>query len=394
MLSIMSIRILYDNGGFQETHGGVSRYFTEMMRRLPKDCQWELGIAETSNIYLQQPPFNIPPYRQTVYDFVKNTLHGHSFKGVSHFYKLLARMMPWKFPSGELENERAIHKAYLCGDFDILHLTSPHPVKNTWRSVIGQKPIVVTVHDLIPEMLQGNKRVARCRAQLLREASHVIAVSENTKRDVVSLYGIPKEKISVIYHGYMPSKNTSSAMMDDIPWPYLLFVGKRAGYKNFRFFIEAVAPILREKGIGLFCTGSAFTDNEKTMLAKLGVEKKVMQRFVSDSELTALFANATAFVYPSVYEGFGIPILDAFNSGCPVILSNCSCFPEVAGDAALYFDKGDAVSLRTNVVELMKESVLRGELIDKGHKRLASFSWERCALEVSELYRQTLAEKV
>ena len=103
--------------------------------------------------------------------------------------------------------------------------------------------------------------------------------------------------------------------------------------------------------------------------------------------MPSLFHNAVAFVYPSIYEGFGIPILDAFSAGCPVILSNCSCFPEVGGDAALYFDDGDAETLRTHITSLVQDKSLRKTLIEKGFKRAELFTWEKCAERTADVYR-------
>jgi len=387
----MSIRVLYDAGGFREAHGGVSRYFTEMMKRLPHEIEWKLGMVGTANEYLKQPPFNIPQHRQTVHEFITKTLHGHSFRGVSYLYKMLARVMPNRFPSGELANERVIVRAYREGCFDVLHLTHPHPVENTWRYVVGKKPIVVTVHDLIPEILQGNKRVAKCRRQLLRDATHIIAVSENTKRDIIKLYGTQEEKVSVIYHGFlMLNSSSNNARVVLPPSPYVLYVGKRNGYKNFVFFIESIAPLMKERGLWLFCIGGAFTDGERELISRLGIGHQTIQRIVQDSEMAAVYSHAVAFVYPSVYEGFGIPILDAFNAGCPVVLSRCSCFPEVAGDAALYFDKDDAETLRGHILDLVCNHELRTALVVKGRKRVTAFSWERCASETALVYRNVL----
>lgn len=386
----MSIQILYDAGGFRETHGGVSRYFTEMMKRLPDEFEWKLGMVSTSNAYLLEPPFNLPPHKQTVQDFIRDTLHGHSFRGVSYVYKALACIMPNRFPSGELANQRAMRTVLDDRDFDILHVTHPHPVKNTWRSVVGQKPIVATIHDLIPEILQGNLRVAACRRQLLNDATRVIAVSENTKRDIMRIYGTNESKISVIYHGNIQESSVITERLKDIPWPYILYVGKRDGYKNFTFFIEAIAPLLRQSELGLFCTGTGFNEQERAMLDRLEIGDKVMQRFVADSVMPSLFANAVVFVYPSLYEGFGIPILDAFSVGCPVILSDCSCFPEVAGDAALYFSPTDGIALRNNIVNVMNDGTLRNVLVEKGLRRSRMFSWWKCAKETATFYRDIL----
>lgn len=381
------IKVLYDDGGFFLPYGGVARYFTETIKRLPDDIAWQFGMACTGNIYLQKPPYNVPPPKQTVHDFIRDTLKGHSFRGVSHVYRMLARLMPNRFPSGELANKRALKKAFNACDFDILHVTGPHPVFDTWHSVVGKRPIVVTVYDLIPEIINHSKRVVACRRKLLNDAAHIISISEKTKIDVMRLYGIPEEKISVIHLGFLKQEG-DAPVEPPIPSPYILFVGRRGAYKNFPFFAEAIAPILKTTDLMLFCTGGPFTADEKKLFKRLDIGGKVQQRFIEDEQMPSLFRNALTFVYPSLYEGFGIPILDAFSAGCPVILSNCSCFPEVGGDAALYFDEGDAETLRTHILNLMKDKVLRETLIEKGLKRAELFTWEKCAERTAEVYRR------
>ena len=380
------IKILYDDGGFFLSYGGVARYFTETIKRLPDDIEWQFGMACTWNMYLQRPPYNVPPPKQTVHDFIRNTLKGHSFRGVSHVYQLLARLMPNRFPSGELANKRAMKKVFKTCDFDILHVTGAHPVFDTWHSIVGKRPIVVTVYDLIPEIINHSTRVAACRKKLLNDAAHIISISEKTKTDVIRLYGVPEEKISVIHLGYLEQDGNAS-VEPPIPSPYILFVGRRGAYKNFQFLAEAIAPILKTTDLTLFCTGRSFTADEKALLERLGIAGKVQQRFIEDEQMPSLFRNAQMFVFPSIYEGFGIPILDAFSARCPVILSNCSCFPEVGGDAALYFDDGDAETLRTHILNLMKDKVLREILIEKGLKRAELFTWEKCAERTADVYR-------
>lgn len=385
------IKVLYDDGGFLMPHGGVPRYFTEVIKRLPAYVEWKLGMVGTSNCYLMSPPFNIPPHQQTVNDFIKEYLHGHSFRGVSHVYRILARLMPIKFPSGELANKRRFKKECLKGDFDILHITHPHPVDRYWKNIVGKKPIVATVHDLIPEMMQANRIVAKCRMQMLHDATKVIAVSENTKKDIIRLYGIEEDKIKVIHHGYLSDRQTN--IINEAPnKPYILYVGKRKGYKNFDFFVGAIASLLIERDMILFCTGSAFSDEEMGLIEKYGIADRVINRFVSDGEMSSLFKNAVAFVYPSLYEGFGIPILDAFNAGCPVVLSRCSCFPEVAGDAALYFDKGDGLSLCEHIERVFDDKVVRNQMIERGKNRVLKYSWENCAEATAYLYEEAMAE--
>ena len=381
------IKVLYDDGGFFMPYGGVARYFTETIKRLPDDIAWQFGMACTENIFLQKPPYNIPPPQQTVHDFIRDTLKGHSFRGVSYVYRLLAHLMPNRFPSGKLANERALAQAFKECDFDIFHFTRAHPIADIWSPIVGKRPIIVTVFDLIPEIFKLRKEIGRYRRKLLKDATHIIAISETTKRDIMRLYGAPEEKISVIHLGFM--KQEREVPVDPpIPSPYILYVGRRDIYKNFLFFVEAIAPILKTTDLTLFCTGGPFETDENVLFERLGIADKVQQRFIEDEQMPSLFRNALTFVYPSLYEGFGIPILDAFNAGCPVILSNCSCFSEVGGDAALYFDEGDAEALRTHILNLMKDKVLRETLIEKGLKRAELFTWEKCVDRTAEVYRK------
>ena len=386
------IRVLYDELGFRETHGGVSRYFTELVKHLPADVEGRFSAVCSNNAYLQAAPFNLPRMPQDVQDFIRGPLRGHSFPGVSHLYLVCAKLFPRQFPSGELRNRRAFAAEVAKGDFDILHITDPHPHSNWWKPVLGKKPIVATVHDLIPELFGSNIRVRKLRVQLMNDATHIIAVSQNTKNDLMRLYQVPSEKISVIYHGYLPSQGAVRPLTRLTCQPatpsYLLFVGKRGGYKNFDFFIRAIAPLLQQdKALSVFCTGTPFDANEKALFTSLGIESQVAQGFVPDDEMPSVFAHAFAFIYPSRYEGFGIPILDAFAAGCPTLLANASCFPEVADDAALYFDPDNPESLRDQLSLLLHDASLRDRLAAQSRSRLEGFSWPRCAEETANVYR-------
>ncbi len=389
----MPIRILYDEGGFYESHGGVTRYFTELMKRLGDyGCTWKLGMVSTGNTYLQAPPFNLPPHRQTVHDFIQKFCGGHYFPGVGYFYRFLSRLFPRAFPDGKLANVRCSNQFIQAGDFDLYHATGSSVVYKCYLRRLGSKPMVVTVHDLIPEVIFKDRSLRRNRKVVLRRADAIIAVSENTKKDILRLYNIPEEKIHVIYHGYLaPELNDEGQGIEglDLSKPYLVFIGKRGGYKNFTWFLRAVAPLLR-KGLHLVCTGTPFSQDEKRLLTEEGVSEQVVQRFFTDNEIPTLLRYAVAFVYPSLYEGFGIPILDAFAARCPVILSKASCFPEVGGDAALYFEVGDDAGLRTQISRLLEDSALRQELIEKGLQRKSLFSWDKCAQQTTDVYKSVL----
>ena len=386
------MRILYDDQGFHQHHGGVSRYFTELMKHLPDGVEYYLPFKMSNNAYLQRPPFNMPPLGRSVEDFVAKWGRGRFYPLLSRVYWKCARWVPG-FNAGECENRRQIVEALKKGDFDVFHMTGPDWVCEDWQIVAGKKPIIVTIHDLVPDMLWRNRRVIACRRRVLEAATHIIAVSENTKKDIVRLYGVPEKKVTVIYHGHTQFETAGTGGELPVPKPYLLYVGERDGYKNFSWLVRTLAPFLMHSGLQLFCTGLPFRKDELRLLGCLGVAGRVQQRFVQDGQMSALFANAEAFIYPSLYEGFGIPILDAFAAGCPAVISNASCFPEVGGDAALYFNpRGDGADLLAHLEVIVGEADgakgIRAELVERARMRAKGFSWENCVQKTLDVYRQ------
>jgi len=387
------MRVLYDDHGFMQRHGGVSRYFTELMKHLPDGVEYCLPFEASNNAYLQQSPFNMPPLCRSVDDFVEKWGRGHFFPLLSRLYWKCAKWLPG-FKNGEYENRIRVVAALRKGDFDVFHMTGPHWVCDDWQIVAGKKPIVVTVHDLVPDILWRNRRVIACRRRVLAVASHIIAISENTKKDIVRLYGVPEEKITVIYHGYTQFESAGTGGELPVSKPYLLYVGERDGYKNFSWLVRTLAPFLKARdGLQLFCTGSPFSQGERRLLDRLGIADHVRQGFVQDGQMPVLFANAAAFICPSLYEGFGLPILDAFASGCPALLSNVASLPEVGGDAALYFDpKGDGADLVRHLELMLDESdgarAGRSVLVEKAKLRVKGFGWDACAKKTVDVYRR------
>lgn len=170
-----------------------------------------------------------------------------------------------------------------------------------------------------------------------------------------------------------------------------MFVGTRDPHKNFGFMLKSIAEKLKKREIKLICTGSSFTETEKELIDELGVQGNVLNSgFVSEDELSGLYANAICLVYPSLYEGFGFPILEGFLNKCPICISNTSCFPEIAGDAACYFDPKNPDSLSESVSKVLDDPVYRHKLIEKGSKRLDLFSWDESTKLTFEVYKRAL----
>ena len=382
------MKILYDHQIFiRERYGGVSRYFSALLKNIPflENTEVSLKVRISQNEYIKKNNKNNVKYikqeksaTEKIRLYFINTVKKYSV--VKSFYDTVKKYVGKKDSIIELTR----------GDFDIFHPTGFDPY---FLPYLKNKPYVVTVHDMVhelyPQYFKYPEQTSQNKKILLKKANGIIAISNNTKKDLVSIFNIPPEKIEVVHHGMNIDFTKQSPV--DIPHPYVLFVGGRGGYKNFEFLIRAITPVLNEKKIHLFCTGSdSFTAEEVALLKKLRIDKFVIQRRVSDTELAYLYSQAKVFVFPSLYEGFGIPILEAFASNCPVLLSDASCFREIAGNAASYFDIEDPESLKTEFIKLLEDTTYREKLIQRGKERLLNFSEEKCARETLAVYKKVL----
>ena len=383
------MKVLYDHQIFEHQRiGGVSRYFAEIIRHLPADVEADVSIQYTFNEYLRD--MNIPfVWRDQLISYY-SFLPKINFKGKKRLYSFLQERFPEKYPDFYKVNQSRTIEKLEKGDFDIFH---PTFFDDYYLDHLNGKPYVLTVHDMIielyPEFINSPGFIKR-KKKLVDNAAHIIAVSENTKRDIVNVFGTSADKVSVTYHA--SSLVDGGGKLENLPNKYLLYVGdRRLGYKNFKFFIAAIQPILLEnKELCIVCTGDRFTTEENNYFEALGIQDQLKIIFVDDTQMFGLYKSAEMFIYPSYYEGFGIPILEAFQAQCPVVLSNGSCFPEVAGDAGMYFDSKSPEQLRFSVLSLLNNKELRQEIINKGTQRLQNFSWEKSALQTAEIYKEIL----
>ncbi len=172
---------------------------------------------------------------------------------------------------------------------------------------------------------------------------------------------------------------------------YILFVGRRAGYKNFKTFAKGVSVLLnKESELKLICVGHPFDKQEIADLKALNIYNQTIALSVNEDLLNNLYAHALVFVYPSLYEGFGMPILEAFANKCPVCLSNISSLPEVAGDAAVYFDPKYEESILDAIERIIYDTELSKKFIESGMERLKNFSWVNTAEQTIQSYRAAL----
>ena len=383
------MKILYDYQAFDmQTHGGVSRYFSELISHLPQNIKTDISVIETNNIYLKTLG------KEPAGTLYKNFLW-HKDSAIKHFiYKLYYNIKNGNY--NRLDHTPDINrfesiKQFKEGDFDLLHPTFFDPY---FLSFIGNKPFVITVHDMIPELFPQyydcNDIQIRHKKIVIPQATHIITVSQQTKLDLCRIMNIKEEQVSVVYHGANESPYIPNANNKD--FEYILYVGERHFYKNFTSFAKSCLPILkRHKELMIICTGKPFTDAEKEMFKEWGMENRFKHIFVSnDQDMLDLYHYALAFVYPSSYEGFGLPILESYKADCPVLLNNASCFPEIAGDAAIFFNMNE----KENNFEEQFETFYhlngteRKELIKRQEERLKRYSWDKSAKKSAEIYQR------
>jgi glycosyltransferase involved in cell wall biosynthesis len=290
--------------------------------------------------------------------------------------------------------------------FDLLHMTYVVPP-------VLPCPSVVTVHD-ISYRLYPQHFPARVRWMLsllvpfsMRQAKRVITVSHSAKRDILRHYDVPESKIAVTYEAaaphFRPVERGEAVRQINarygIDRDFVLSVGNLHPRKNLRRLVEAYArmPASLRSRYKLVIVGQALWHHSDIYRAAVdkGVQPDVIfTGYVPDVDLVLLYNAATAFAYPSLYEGFGLPVLEAMACGTPVVTSSVSALPEIAGDAAILVDPHDAPALSSAMATVLSEPELAQGLSTAGLQRARSFSWQRTALETLEIYREVLGENI
>lgn len=360
--------IIYDSQIFdQQKFGGISRYFCEIISRI--QFKYDIAVRYSENHYLLQSKIGKHCLRIPHWLFCK-----YSEKLYRKNRKLGRKLLQSPMP----------------------HLYHPTYYDTSFLSYIGDAPFVVTVHDMIyekfSELIMGSEVIIRQKKEMITKANRIIAISEYTKKDIIEILNIDPSKIDVIYHGTSLLAPPTEYKLS-LPDPYILFVGDRAFYKNFQRLMEAFSIIGQtNRNLHMVCTGKPFTDDEIQQIAHLGLQSKIQQLSVEDKHLAELYARASLFVFPSYYEGFGIPILEAFACNCPVALSHATCFPEIAGNAGAYFDPYSVSSIADTITRVISNEQERQKLILAGQERLKLYSWEKAARETECVYLKTLKE--
>lgn len=260
----------------------------------------------------------------------------------------------------------------------------------------GARARVLTVHDMIHERLgewPGNP-VPAMKARAVASADHIICISRATRDDLCEILNVRPEKTSIVYHGaYKLPLPIGVGPTPAEQGPFVLYVGQRYRYKNFDVLLDAFGQSrwLRSECRLIAFGGKPFSAAELVRAESVGIKRDRLIHLVGDDSLLAAhYASAHAFVYPSLYEGFGFPLLEAMGLGCPVITARTSCLPEIAGDGAIYFDPLDASDLAWQLERLDDDKLLRESMRRAGFERVRKFTWFGCASGTLESYKTAL----
>jgi len=353
------MKILYDHLAFNQKYGGVPKYFIELILELRKIDKIEVktSIPVTRNADVQKLKINYLNFPN------------FNFRGSSKIERIIGNI---------LTSFRLI-----LSDFDIYHPThySNFGIK-LLKLFKKNKTIVCTVHDMnywvIPEFYT-RKMVLRKRKQKYQmlHSDLIIAVSYNTKNDIIRFYPQLHDKIVVAPHGF---NNTHGKSLKNVPDKYLLFVGTRNRYKNFDILLKAFSDVVHDiVDLKLVCVGKPFTYKELILQQRLGIQSSVQILELDNKELSYVYKNASIFVFPSLYEGFGIPCLEAMSNNCRILASDIEIFKEICGDAIYYFNPHNLTELVAHLKHLLSTKENKQQQKSNYQKVLDNFSWAKSA---------------
>lgn len=361
------MKIYFDQQIFtQQKYGGISRYIFELSRNLIHlNNNVKILAPLHINKYIEHEKYIVGRYIEEYPKFTKKFFrYSNHLISKLHFTNLKNR-------------PNILHETYYSN-----YSLAPNHTKK-----------IITVHDMIheifPQNFSINDKTTQVKRRAIERADHVICISECTKQDLIRILDVPESKISVIYHGI------SELIGDEqiqFTYPFFLYVGQRGGYKNFEVLLRAYArsQFLKNSFKIIAFGGGSFTNEEYKMMTSLSINpNSILQITGDDGTLKSLYQQATTFIYPSLYEGFGLPPLEAMAHGCPTIAANASCIPEITGNAALLFDPHSVDDL-IEKIEVSISSDTRTQLIEKGLTHHQKFTWEKCARETLAMYQSVL----
>jgi glycosyltransferase involved in cell wall biosynthesis len=369
------MRILYDHQVFSlQDAGGASRYHFELTRNLQEseEVRIEMLMGLNSSV---MPFASLRRADTNVFAPATGINPGKARYAIN---ELLSALM-----------------APLRGKVDIYHPTLYRALP--W---VRRRRMVVTHHDCtherFPQLFSNAASIVETKRKLFAQADAILCVSASSQRDLLHFYDVAEHKTHVIPHGFSPLRvepgESEVTRTAEMVAPYLLYVGSRAGYKNFGLLLEAFSCSgLAESYRLLAVGGGPFSAREQERIASLGLSRSItLVPKGNDAVLARAYRSAALFIYPSLYEGFGFPPLEAMSMGCPVLVNRTSSLPEVCGDAAFYFQASGAEELAATLVSTLSDS--QGLMVKRqlGEQRVRLYDWRLSAQSTLDVYRRLL----
>lgn len=349
-----------------QNQGGISRYYSELIQRISHvNKSTKAFIPKNRNLYVS----SIPNYSKIFCDKTRT----------SSLIKLAQNSISNK--PGDL----------------IYHTTYYGNTRFRLWNDAGFKN-VVTVFDLISEKFSKKKSRLNLKSdskkKTILSADHIICISNTTKMDLMDIYNISEEKISVVYLGCELRNAEREVIKVGEKSSFLLYVGKRSGYKNFNNLLFAFADSkkLKDNFRIVAFGGGSFTKIENELITSLRLSECVTQVSGSDKNLAQAYKKATALIYPSVYEGFGLPPIEAMNYGCPVIASNKGSIPEICQNSAIYFDPSNVEQISSTIENSLSDAELLNEKLEMGLITAKRYNWENTTLETIQVYQNLVSK--
>jgi glycosyltransferase involved in cell wall biosynthesis len=364
------MKVVYDNIIFSiQNAGGISLVWYELSQRLLKKKEIDFMVIENSRV------------NNNIFRKILNIGSDNIALRESDF--ILKRYMPP--PYLDINEPFIFHSSY-------------------YRTSLQKNAInITTVHDFTYEhFVRGVPKYVNYlqKALAIKNSRGIICVSENTKNDLLHFF--PKtdlKKVRVIYNGvsdhfkYLDDKKLqlTEQFSELSSLKYLIFVGNRRRYKNF---ICAIETISRLDGFSLVIAGGGkLTSEEERLLSRFIRGRFFSYPFLNDNDLNILYNNATCLLYPSLYEGFGLPMIEAMKAGCPVLAASNSSIPEIAGQAALLVEEASPAEFSKKVI-LLENMEFREDVIKQGFIQANKYSWDRCATEVVQFYKEIYSSHI
>ena len=364
------MKVAFDNQIFSiQQYGGISRSFVKLIQQLNNlGVEAKIFSPINYNRYLQEIPNNLK-FGKYLEEYPLKT-----YRLINIISKYFSNYLIKKWKAD------IIHETY----YSSIDFNSNKAIK------------VLTVFDMIHEVFLDkffNKNDPNIKKKInsIKRADHIISISENTKKDLINFFPETKNKITVIYFGFELFKinHNYDYLKIQKKNPYILYVGDRSDIKNFKSFIKAFSNsnFLKDNFDIVIFGNNKITSEENRLFKELNIENNIIYISGNDSTLSKCYSQADLFIYPSLYEGFGIPLLEAMQSDCPILCCETPAIKEIGENAVIYVEKGNEESFIHNLDKIVYSNDLSNTLKKLGRQRRSFFSWEKCARETEQVYK-------